>query len=167
VGTRALQLSSNCAPNRPQTAQAAGTVTGVASSLVLYDDDCGFCRVTLALILAWDRPRRLRPLALQTPEADRLLEDMSPERRMSSWHLVAPDGRVASAGAAFPPLLGQLPGGAPLGRVSARFPGASERGYRWVADHRSTLGSLLPASVKRWADAVISRRTATRPASLA
>jgi predicted DCC family thiol-disulfide oxidoreductase YuxK len=137
----------------------------VAGSVLLYDDDCGFCRVTLALILVWDRSRRLRPLALQAPEADRLLGDMSPERRMDSWHLVAPDGRVASAGAAFPPLLGQLPGGAPLGRLSARFRVASERGYRWVADHRSTLGSLLPESAKRWADAVIARRTATRNAS--
>jgi predicted DCC family thiol-disulfide oxidoreductase YuxK len=139
----------------------------VASSVLLYDDDCGFCRVMLAVILAWDRSRRLRPLALQTPEADRLLGDMSPERRMNSWHLVAPDGRVSSAGAAFPPLLGQLPGGAPLGRVGARFPAASERGYRWVADHRSTLGPLLPESVKRWADAVVARRTGTRPASIA
>ena len=40
--------------------------------------------------------------------------------------------------------------------VTDRFPGASERGYRWVADRRSAFGRLLPASVKRWADRVIS-----------
>jgi predicted DCC family thiol-disulfide oxidoreductase YuxK len=58
------------------------------AAAILYDADCGFCRWSLGKLLAWDRPRRLRPVALQDPEADALLGGMEEERRMASWHLV-------------------------------------------------------------------------------
>jgi predicted DCC family thiol-disulfide oxidoreductase YuxK len=122
---------------------------------VLYDPDCGFCRVTLALLLRWDTGHSLRPVALGTEEANELLDDMSDEQRMASWHLVD-EGAVSSAGAAFPPVFDRLPGGRPLARATERFPGASDRVYRWVADHRSLLGRPIPASARRWADRVIS-----------
>jgi predicted DCC family thiol-disulfide oxidoreductase YuxK len=109
---------------------------------ILYDADCGFCRWSLAWFLAWDRRRELRPVALQDPEADRLLGGMGKERKMSSWHLVCDDGRVWSAGAAFAPLLGLLPGGGPLAALVSRTPRATERLYRLVADNRSRLGWL-------------------------
>jgi hypothetical protein len=83
---------------------------------------------------------------------------MPEQERMASWHLVLPDGRVRSAGAAFPPLLRELPGGAPLAALAERFPGAAERGYALVAGHRSLIGSGLPDGVRRWADATIDRR---------
>jgi predicted DCC family thiol-disulfide oxidoreductase YuxK len=127
--------------------------------VVLYDSDCGFCRASLALILAWDQRRRLRPLALQEPEAAWLLPGMDEEERMWSWHLALPDGRVRSAGAAFEPMLRELPGGAPLAALAGRFPNAAERGYRWVSDRRSTLAGALPGSLKRRADALIASRT--------
>jgi predicted DCC family thiol-disulfide oxidoreductase YuxK len=126
---------------------------------VLYDSDCGFCRASVALILAWDRRRRLRPLSLQEPEARRLLPGMDDEERMSSWHLALPDGQVRSAGAAFEPMLRELPGGAPLAALAGRFPDAVERGYRWVTDRRSTLGRALPAGLKQRADVLIASRT--------
>jgi predicted DCC family thiol-disulfide oxidoreductase YuxK len=122
---------------------------------VLYDPDCGFCRVSLALLLRWDTQGRLRPVALGTEEADALLRGMSEEERMASWHLVEPGG-ARSGGAAFAPVFARLPGGRPLARASERFPHASDRLYRWVADHRSLLGRPLPASARRWADRVIS-----------
>ena len=122
---------------------------------VLYDPDCGFCRVTLALLLLWDTRRRLRPVALGTDEARALLPGMTVEEQMASWHLVEP-GAVHSAGAAFPRVFALLPGGRPLARLSSRFPGASERLYRWVADNRSAFGRPLPAAARRWADRVIS-----------
>ena len=122
---------------------------------VLYDPDCGFCRVSLALLLRWDTGSRLRPVALGTDEADALLDGMSEDERMASWHLVEP-GAVHSGGAAFGPVFARLPGGRPLARASERFPGASDRLYRWVADHRSLLGRAIPASARRWADRVIS-----------
>jgi predicted DCC family thiol-disulfide oxidoreductase YuxK len=117
----------------------------MSTHTILYDPDCGFCRVCMALVLLWDRDGRLRP---------------APGEELDSWRLILPDGSVFAAGAAFSPLLRLLPGGAPLARLTDRFPGAAERGYRWVADHRSTFGKLLPAAVKRWADRVISESAA-------
>jgi predicted DCC family thiol-disulfide oxidoreductase YuxK len=122
---------------------------------VLYDPDCAFCRVSLALLLRWDTQGRLRPVALGSEEANALLDGMPAEQQIASWHLV--DGpTVHSGGAAFPPVFARLPGGGPFARASARFPRASDRLYRWVADHRSLLGRPLPASARRWADRVIS-----------
>jgi predicted DCC family thiol-disulfide oxidoreductase YuxK len=129
---------------------------------ILYDRDCGFCRWSLGVALRWDRRGRLLPVALQEPEAERLLRDMPTEERMASWHLVSPEGEVSSAGAAFVPLLRLLPGGRPLAALAARFPGAAERGYRWVADHRSGFGKLVTARARRRADAAIDRRSASR-----
>jgi predicted DCC family thiol-disulfide oxidoreductase YuxK len=97
----------------------------------------------MAKILAWDRRGRLRPVALQDPEADRLLQGMATERAMASWHLVTPGGAVRSAGAAVPPLLRLLPGGRPLAAAAAAMPGLTERTYQFVSRHRGTLGRML------------------------
>jgi predicted DCC family thiol-disulfide oxidoreductase YuxK len=117
----------------------------VQRAALLYDADCGFCRWSLERVLALDRRHRLRPVALQDPEADALLGRMDPERKMASWHLVTPDGSVHSAGAAVGPLLRLLPRGGVLAPLAERFPGPTERAYQWVADHRSTLGRLVRA----------------------
>jgi len=92
-----------------------------------------------------DRDNRLRPVALQSPEAEALLPGMSEEERMASWHLVTPDGRVHSGGAAFDPLTRVLGRARPLGAFARRFPRATEAGYRWVAGHRSFFGRFLHA----------------------
>jgi predicted DCC family thiol-disulfide oxidoreductase YuxK len=126
--------------------------------IVLYDPDCGFCRTALAVILGADRARRLRPLALGTEEADRLLADLTPEQRDASWHLVSPDSRRESAGAAGAPLLRLLPGGALPAAVLARAPQRTQRTYEWVADHRSTLSRWIPSSAKRRATELIKTR---------
>jgi len=126
---------------------------------VLYDRDCGFCRWALSVILRWDRRRALRPVALQDPKADLLLEAMPAEERMASWHFVDPTGEVRSAGAAVAPLFRVLPGGRPLAALAEHFPRAGERGYRWVADHRSALGRPVTDGAKRRADALIDERS--------
>jgi predicted DCC family thiol-disulfide oxidoreductase YuxK len=123
---------------------------------LLYDPDCGFCRVCVALILRWDRDGRLRPVALGTEEGDSLLAGMPEDERMASWHLALPGGPVQSAGAAFPALFRLLPGGRPFAWLCERFPRVCERGYRLAADHRSLLGRALPSAARRWADRVIS-----------
>src|SRR5207247_9951497 len=87
-------------------------------AVIFYDADCGFCRWSLDRLLAWDRRRRLRPIALQDPEAEALLSGMDAEPKMDSWHLVMPDGRVYSAGAAVAPLGRLLPGGAPVAALA-------------------------------------------------
>ena len=112
--------------------------------LVLYDADCRFCTRALSALLRWDRAGRLRPVALAQPETDGLLPDLTGEQRMESWHLICPSGARYSAGAALPPLLRLLPGGRVPAAVLARFPRATERGYRWVAGHRSLLSKLVP-----------------------
>ena len=125
---------------------------------ILYDEDCGFCRWALSKVLAWDRRRELRPVALQSPEADRALSAMAPDDRMASWHLIDSDGRVRSAGAALPALFRLLPGGRPLAAASARAPRLSERAYRLIADNRSRFGRLVPESAKERADRRIAER---------
>ncbi len=108
--------------------------------ILIYDADCGFCRWSLARVLALDRVHRLRPVALWTPEADALLADVPPDARAESWHLISPDGRRTSAGEAAPPLLRLLRGGRVPAALLARMPRLTDRAYRWVAGHRSWLG---------------------------
>lgn len=126
--------------------------------IVLYDADCGLCKWLLSLLLRWDRAEHLRPLALQRPEADELLAELSPEQRAASWHLVSPAGQRHSAGAALAPLLRLLPGGAMPAAALARVPGSTERGYRWVADRRVRLSRFVPAPLKRRAAERVSAR---------
>jgi predicted DCC family thiol-disulfide oxidoreductase YuxK len=128
--------------------------------LVLYDRDCGFCRVCLAVLLSWDRRGRLAPLALQDGRAAELLPGIDEQARMRSWHVVD-GGAVRSAGAAFEPVLAVLPGGAPLARLARHAAGPLDAGYRWVAEHRTELGRFVPGTARSWADAVIARRART------
>ena len=107
---------------------------------ILYDPDCGFCRVCVAVVLTWDRAGALRPV---------------PGENLDAWQLVLADGTVLSAGAAFSPLFRLLPGGGPLARLADRFPSAADRAYRWVADRRGAFGRVVPQPVRRWADRVI------------
>ena len=125
---------------------------------LVYDADCGVCKWLVSGLLRWDRAARLRPIALQRPEADELLAELTPAQRMDSWHLIGPTGARRSAGAAIAPLLRALPGGWAPAAVFARFPGLTERGYRWLADHRSQLSQLLPARVKQHASERVRRR---------
>jgi predicted DCC family thiol-disulfide oxidoreductase YuxK len=140
--------------------------SNASEAIVIYDNDCGFCRWTLAVLLSLDHGA-LRPLPLGTAEADYLLHDLTPEERDASWHLVidppGPDQlsfdtgpERFSAGAAFAPALRLLPRGCRIAWFVARIPGATERGYRWVAGHRGPLGRLVPGRARRWADRVIA-----------
>jgi predicted DCC family thiol-disulfide oxidoreductase YuxK len=118
-------------------------------TVVLYDQDCGFCKWTLDKILAWDRPKRLRPVAIQSEEGSRLLAGMDPDMRLNSWHLVTPDGELFSGGAAAEPLARTLPWGRPLAALFGAFPGLTERAYRYVAEHRGRLARLLRIDADR------------------
>ena len=129
-----------------------------AHAIVLYDEDCGFCRWSLAKLLAWDRQGRLRPAAIQSTEGRRLLAGLSDEQMLASWHLVC-EGQRYSAGAAFAPLLRLLPGGAPLARLSAAMPRLSEGCYAWVARHRGTIGRFVTEGARRRARRRIAERS--------
>jgi predicted DCC family thiol-disulfide oxidoreductase YuxK len=127
--------------------------------ILVYDRDCGFCRWCLGKVLAWDRRRAVRPVALGTPEANGLLADVPAAERPKSWHLVDEGGTVHSAGAGFAPLFRLLPGGGAFAAVAARLPGATEGGYRFVSGNRSIWGKFVTDGAKRRADERIAERS--------
>ena len=125
---------------------------------VLYDAGCGFCTWLLSFVLRWDRAARLHPIALGRPEADDLLQALTPAERMASWHLISPTGERRSGGAAVAALLRVLPGGRLPAAGLARCPRLTDRGYRWVAEHRSQLSRRVPSSVKHRASQRVHQR---------
>jgi predicted DCC family thiol-disulfide oxidoreductase YuxK len=133
------------------------TVGGSVPDVLLYDADCGFCKWAVCKILTWDRRARLRPVPIQEAEGASLLGHMQPERRLDSWHIATASGDVFSGGAALPAVLRQLPGGGPLAWLFARFPGLTDRGYRWVAANRSFFGRFTRRSRAR-SERCIERR---------
>ncbi len=118
-------------------------MNGDSRVVVLYDEDCGFCKWSLNKILAWDRHGRLRPTPIQGEEGRRLLAGIPEEQHLDSWHLALPSGEVCSAGAAAPFLVDLLPGGRPLAALFRAFPRTTERAYRFVADHRDRFARLV------------------------
>jgi predicted DCC family thiol-disulfide oxidoreductase YuxK len=116
-----------------------------AGMAVLYDEDCGFCKWSLDKILAWDRRKSLRPVAIQSEEGTRLLASIPEPNRLDSWHLALPSGDVLSGGAAAGPLARVLPAGKPLALLFERFPRTTERAYRFVAEHRDRFARIVGA----------------------
>ena len=111
--------------------------------VVLYDEDCGFCKWSLDKILAWDRRRTLRPVAIQSAEGQRLLAEVPEDRRLDSFHLVSAGGELRSAGAAAALLVSELPAGRPLAALFRTFPRSTDRAYRFVASHRDWFARRL------------------------
>jgi predicted DCC family thiol-disulfide oxidoreductase YuxK len=128
------------------------------NAILIYDPDCGFCRWCLGKVLSWDRRAEVRPVPLGSAEANRLLAGMPREDQFASWHLVDQEGTLHSAGAGFPPLLRLLPAGAPLAALASGAPRLADRGYRFVAGHRSWWGKLVTEGAKRRADRRIGER---------
>lgn len=126
--------------------------------IVLYDDDCGFCEVVLAMLLTLDRANRVRPVLMQSARGEELLIDVEREDRLKSWHLIDAGGMLHSAGAGIPVIFDALPGGTPIASVISRFPRATSWSYDWVASHRVLLGRTLGARPRAWAARVIAER---------
>ena len=118
--------------------------------IVLYDDDCGFCRWTLAWALKRDREGALETAPIQSPKGAELLADLTPAERLREVHVVHDDGRRQSGGAAVSAVLTALPGPHPLARV-AGIPAV----YRLAAANRSKLSRLVPQRSKRAADQLL------------
>jgi predicted DCC family thiol-disulfide oxidoreductase YuxK len=128
---------------------------------VLYDLDCGFCRWSVGRLLAWDRSRRLRPVAIQSAEGRRLLAGLTPEQQLASAHAIDANGRLTSGGDAIAPIAAVLPGGAPIAALARRAPGPARAGYAAVAGRRSLLGRLISDAAKARADERIAQRSAS------
>jgi predicted DCC family thiol-disulfide oxidoreductase YuxK len=131
---------------------------------VFYDGECGFCKVCVALLLLWDRSRRLRPLPIQDPEAQRLLASVPEGERLLSAHVRTEEGRVLSGADGAPALLRQLPGGRPLAVLASLAMPLARLVYRLVTWARPAIGRILPASWCGWATGLIAeRRRGTTP----
>jgi predicted DCC family thiol-disulfide oxidoreductase YuxK len=126
--------------------------------VVLYDRHCGFCEVLVAMLLTWDREKRLDPVAIQSARGQKLLTDVASEDRLESWHLIDGAGVVRSGGAALPPAFAALPGGVLAAGAARRFPETTSRAYQWVARHRVLLGRLFKARSRAWAARVVAER---------
>lgn len=128
------------------------------AAIVLYDDECGLCRMILAALLNWDRAERLEPAPIQSARGGRLLSEIPSRERLASWHLVDGTGAVRSGGAGIAVVLAVLPRGARLARMASRFPTATSCAYDWVAGHRALLGRALGARPRAWAARSIAAR---------
>jgi predicted DCC family thiol-disulfide oxidoreductase YuxK len=111
--------------------------------VLLYDGDCRLCRFAARAVDLIDRGRRVALLPLEDGEARQFVRRLPEEKRFASWHLVEPDGRITSGGAAAARLLDSL-GHARAMRGASRLAAPVERLYDLVATHRSTLGRFLP-----------------------
>lgn len=126
--------------------------------VVLYDEDCRWCRWSVARLVAFDRDRRLRLVPIQGEEGESLLAGVPESERLASAHAVNREGRVYSGGDAAAPIASVLPAlsfGAPLLRA---IPGPTRAAYRLVADNRSRLGSRLDDGAMEKADRLIASR---------
>ncbi len=126
--------------------------------IVLYDDDCGFCEVMLAMLLTWDRASRVRPVPVQSTPGGALLIDVEREDRLKSWHLIDASGMLHSGGAGIPVIVAAMPRGTRIASVLSRFPRTTSRTYDWVASHRVLLGRGLGVRPRAWAARVIAER---------
>jgi predicted DCC family thiol-disulfide oxidoreductase YuxK len=104
--------------------------------VLLYDSDCRFCRFVARTILRLDRDERVAFLPLGDPEAAALLPELSETERMASIHLVEPDGRRFSRGAALTRLIRRLGLPAPAKALG--------HAYDPIARNRSKFGKHVP-----------------------
>ncbi len=113
---------------------------------LIYDGECGFCRRAVAVLIRWDRERRVRLVPFQ----DRVTVErfgVPLPALAAAMHLVLPDGRVFAGADALPELGRLLPGKRWLVWLFA-VPGVrpvARRMYAWIAARRRCLVRGLPA----------------------
>jgi predicted DCC family thiol-disulfide oxidoreductase YuxK len=125
--------------------------------IVLYDEDCGFCRWAMAWALRHDRDRALVPASIQSPRGGELLADMPASERLRAAHVVCEDGSRHSGGAAAADVLSALPPTRALGRLAASLPRTTALLYRVVAARRKSFGRLVSKDARRRADELLAR----------
>ena len=112
--------------------------------LILYDADCGVCRLTARMLRRLDGSRRLVVAPLQK-FASSSVDDPSPRQLRQSLHVRDPRGTWFRGGEAVLRVAAAIPVLWPLSIVG-RLPGirpAVEAAYRWVADHRPAISRAL------------------------
>lgn len=114
-------------------------------TLVLYDDECAFCRGQVRLLTRLDWLRLLAPLPASAPEAVNAAPGLTREALLEAVHCVTPGGRVYRAARAYRQLMLRVPLLAPLGLLLwvPGLIGVAETVYRWVARNRAWLSRIL------------------------
>ena len=131
-----------------------------APLLVFYDEECGYCRWSVAQLLRFDRDQRLRLIAIQSPEGERLLADVAPELRLESAHLIDGEGKLFSGGDAAAPIAAALPRLAPTAPLLRRLSRPVNASYNLIAANREQFGRLVGSSARERADRAIAAHQA-------
>ena len=109
---------------------------------LLYDGECGLCRLAVKGAMRLDEDDRLRAVSIQSEEGQRLLMEVPAERRLDTMHMVTPGGHVLSGADAAAPLSRLLKGGHVPSRAMRRFPEQTAKAYAFVSRHRRALGRV-------------------------
>jgi predicted DCC family thiol-disulfide oxidoreductase YuxK len=134
--------------------------------IVLYDDDCGFCRWAMAWALGHDRRRALVAVPIQSQLGSQLLAELSPSERLDAAHVIRDDGSRGSGGVAAADVLGALPRTRALARLARRLPAPTAALYGLVASHRHGFGRFVGAEARRRADRLLQAERVTTAAEL-
>ncbi len=114
----------------------------LSQPVLLYDGDCGFCRLWVERLRRWDRKGAIRCVPAQERAAVAGLPPIDDDALDRAMHLVMPDGTVFAGGRAVPAVLQYLPGWRWLGGLF-RLPGApwvTDMVYSNIAKRRHRLG---------------------------
>ena len=131
-----------------------------APLLVFYDEDCGYCRWSVAQLLRFDRDRRLRLHAIQSPLGERVLADVPEDLRLESAHLIDGVGKLFSGGDAAAPIAAALPRLAPTAPLLRRLSTPVNATYSLIAANREHVGRLVGSSSRGRADLAIAAHQA-------
>ena len=131
-----------------------------APLLVFYDDQCGYCRWSVAQLLRLDRNRRLRLIAIQSPLGQRLLADVPEDLRLESAHLIDAEGQLFSGGEAAAPIAAALPSLARTAPLLRRLSRPVNVSYNLIAANRERVGLLVGSSSRERADRAIAAHQA-------
>jgi predicted DCC family thiol-disulfide oxidoreductase YuxK len=113
------------------------TTVDRSDPVLIYDDDCPFCRRWVARFERWNRHQTVKPIPLHDPWAA-TVSGKTPAELARAMHFVAADGRVFAGAGAVQELLRFVPWGW-LPRATFGLPGvmsAAERIYGFVAARR-------------------------------
>jgi predicted DCC family thiol-disulfide oxidoreductase YuxK len=134
--------------------------------IVLYDDDCGFCRWSMAWALRHDAGKRLIAVPIQSPLGAELLAELDEHERLRSAHVIDEHGARRSGGAAAADVLSALAATRALGRIAKRAPAPMSLLYGFVASHRHGFGRFVGESARRSADQLLDSASVRTAAEL-
>lgn len=134
--------------------------------IVLYDNDCGFCRWSMAWALRHDTGKRLVAVPIQSPLGAELLAGLDEDERLRSAHAIDEDGVRRSGGAAAADVLSELAPTRALGRLASRASAPTSLLYDFVASHRHGFGRFVAQRSRQRADQLLDAMSASSPEEL-